>query len=244
VEPLVDAVTIGQTVADNREPSREQARSGFLGPLLNGLAWTAAAKWSTQLVSWGSTVVVVRLLTPVDFGIVGMATVYFGFVTILSECGLGSAVVYKRTLTDAQIDQLNSLSLLLGIAAFALSCALSVPLASFFRTPELAFVILLMSTTFIISAFQVVPYALLQRERAFKHLAFADAVRTMCQVTVTVSLAAAGWRYWSLVVGNIVGTAMATAVLLWWRHRPFMRPRRAVLQPAITFSGDVLVSRL
>jgi O-antigen/teichoic acid export membrane protein len=149
-----------------------------------------------------------------------------------------------RTLTDEQIDQLNSLSVLLGIVAFGVSCAVAVPLASFFRTSELAGVIVLLSTLFVVAAFQIVPYGLLQREKAFKQLALADAGRGLTQAVVTVTLAAMGWRYWSLVWGNIAGSTISVLAMLIWQGRGFARPTRGALTPAIAFSRDVLVSRI
>ena len=53
--------------------------------VVRGLAWTGGIKWGSQLVAWASTLVVARLLHPEDYGIVGMATVYLGLVTLISE---------------------------------------------------------------------------------------------------------------------------------------------------------------
>ena len=66
--------------------------------LVRGLAWTGAVKWLGQLLSWVSTIVVARLLSPEDYGIVAMAGVFIGFIGILNEFGLGAAVVALRHL--------------------------------------------------------------------------------------------------------------------------------------------------
>lgn len=216
----------------------------FYKPLLGGLAWTATVKWSIQLLSWASTLVVARLLSPADFGLVGMATVYLGFVTLLSEFGVGSAVVYLRELTDEQVAQLNSLSVVLGIAAFGISCAMARPVAWFFRLPSLTLVVVVMSTGFIISAFRVIPYALLQRDKAFKLLAIADGCGALAQALSTVVSALLGWRYWSLVLGGILGSCSSAGVLLWWRRTPFALPRSRSIRQAMEFAGNIIVSRL
>src|SRR3989442_14932225 len=59
--------------------------------LMRGVAWTAAGKWSSQALGWASWLIVARLLTPEDYGLVGMAAIYLGLVTLLSEFGLGTA---------------------------------------------------------------------------------------------------------------------------------------------------------
>ena len=67
--------------------------------LLHGIAWTSGAKWVGQLVAWASTLIVARLLTPEDYGLVGMASIYLGLITLVSDFGLGSAVITLRDLT-------------------------------------------------------------------------------------------------------------------------------------------------
>ena len=73
--------------------------------LLRGVAWTAAAKWASQALSWVSWLIVARLLSPEDYGLVGMAAIYLGLITLLSEFGLGTAVLAIRELSVEQIDQ-------------------------------------------------------------------------------------------------------------------------------------------
>ena len=79
--------------------------------LVRGLAWTGAVKWLSQILSWLSTIVVARLLTPEDYGIVAMASVFIGLIGLLNEFGLGAAVVALRQLTDEQISSMHSLEI-------------------------------------------------------------------------------------------------------------------------------------
>src|SRR5271156_2364397 len=61
--------------------------------LVRGVAWTAAVKWLTQVLTWGMTVIVARVLAPSDYGLVGMAAIYINLFTLFSEFGIGTAVV-------------------------------------------------------------------------------------------------------------------------------------------------------
>ena len=89
--------------------------------LLRGVVWTAAAKWASQALSWVSWLIVARLLTPADYGLVGMAAIYLGLITVLSEFGLGTAVLAVRELSVEQLNQLNGLAVLLGLASLLAS---------------------------------------------------------------------------------------------------------------------------
>ena len=131
--------------------------------LLRGIAWTAAAKWITQLFTGGSMIAVARLLSPSDFGLVGMATLYLGLIQTFSEFGFGSAIVMLRDLSREQIAQLNAVAVISGAAGVCLSCALALPLGNFFHAPKLPAVVAAMSIGFLIVAFKTVPGALLQR---------------------------------------------------------------------------------
>ncbi|MEO6208557.1 MAG: lipopolysaccharide biosynthesis protein [Gemmatimonadaceae bacterium] len=212
--------------------------------LVRGLAWTGAARAVTQLLAWVSTLVVVHLLSPADYGLVGMAALYLGLVRLISEFGLGSAVLVLRDLTDHQIRQLNAFSVLFGMSGFALSAAAAVPLGVFFHAPNLPAVVLVSSTSSIISAFRSVPSALLQRDMRFKDLSTIDAARAMVGTVAVLILASLGFGYWSLVLNEVMATLAATALSIWHRRVGFRWPQLGSLRTAMEFSRQVIISRV
>ncbi len=212
--------------------------------LIHGIAWSAASKWLTQAVSWGSTIVVARLLTPNDYGLVGMAALYLGLVALVSEFGIGSAIVTLRDLTDEAIAQLNTVSVLVGISIFGLSFAAARPLAAFFHTPALVPVVLTLSTSFIVGACKSVPNAILQRDFRFRTLATIDATRAVFGAVLAVTLAMAGFHYWALVLSEVCGVAVATIFTIVKSPQRFANPHIATIERAITFSRRVLVGRV
>lgn len=212
--------------------------------LVRGVAWTASIKWATQIATWGTTLVVARLLDPSDYGLVGMAALYLNFITLLSDFGLGVAIVTLQDLTDDQVSQLNSIALLLGLFGFAISWALSHPLALFFKTPKLVMVVVVMSIGFVISAFRSVPYALLQKELRFKLLAGIEGLQGIISAISTLVLAFLGFGFWALVLGNLSISVTATALTLLWRRQRFALPRFSMIRKALIYSWHVVVARL
>lgn len=212
--------------------------------LVRGVAWTAAAKWAAQALSWTSWLIVARLLSPEDYGLVGMATIYLGLITLLSEFGLGTAVLAIRDLSREQISQLNGLAVLLGLASLLASCAMAIPLGRFFHAPELPLVVVAMSATFVIASFKTVPFALLQRELRFEALAWIDLSQALVLAISMIGFAAAGFGYWTLVCGAVLGTLISTGAVLRLRHVPIARPRPKALKHAMTLSADVVLARL
>lgn len=212
--------------------------------LLRGIAWTGGVRWASQVVGWASTLVVARLLTPADYGIVGMGAVFVGLVTLLSEFGLGAAVVMLREVEPAQARQINTLSVLLGIASAAATWAAAEPMARLMDTPPLAGVLRALGIGFVVAGFRTVPDALLQKEMRFRSLALMDGGQAVAVALATVGLAAAGAGYWTLVAGTLLGGLFSTGMAVARRPQGFAVPRVRDIGGAMGFSGRLLVSRL
>ena len=125
--------------------------------VLDAVAWTGAGRYAGQLFRWSSTVVVARVLS--------------GLVALLAEFGVGAAVLRLRDPDAEELAQLNGLAVFLGLIAMGVSLLAAWPLALFFRRPELTGIIAVSSLGFVITSFQTVPGALLQRDLRFKSVA-------------------------------------------------------------------------
>ncbi|TKB65208.1 MAG: lipopolysaccharide biosynthesis protein [Nitrospira sp.] len=212
--------------------------------LVHSIAWTGVIKWITQILAWVSTIVVARVLSPADYGLVAIASTFIGFVTMINEFGLGMAVVTKRDLEERQIAQLNTLAVLLGLAGFLVSCAVAIPLSRFFEASELTWVLVAMGASFLIGAFRTVPSALLEKELKFKLLAMVEGGQAIIASLCVVALALLGWGYWSLVVGMIMGTAAWTLFTLLYRTHAFRWPAFQYLTETLTFSWHLILMRV
>jgi len=211
---------------------------------LTGVAWAGAAKYSTQILAWASTIFVARILMPSDYGLMVMASVFLSVVMTLSEFGVGSAVVTLRNLTAEKLHQLNSLSVMLGLGGTLLTLVMAYPLGLFFRAPELPPVLMVVGLTFLISSLETVPAALLRRELKFRTLAMIDIARGLLVPAVTLGGALLGLRYWALVLGSLVAAGITATCTLYCRRVPFARFRFSGMTEILHFSRDVLISRL
>ena len=212
--------------------------------LFGGILWTAAAKWSGQLFSWGSLVVATRFVSPADFGLVGMAGVYLDIAKIVSQFGFGSAAITLRDLADSEIKQINTFSVLTAILMFLLSCAVARPLGAFFRSPHLPAVVAVMSVTMLAAGLQTIPFSLLQREFRFKLLSVSQTTATLFQAACTLVLACLGYGYWALVSGIVIGALLSAAVAVYYSPRGFAWPRLKSIHRALKFSWEVLAAHL
>ncbi len=144
-----------------------QARRKMDHSLATSLAWRAIADWTSQILTWASLFIVVRLLTPADFGLVGMAVVLVPYLKFLTEFGIPRTVVTLRDLTNEQLAQLNSVTTLLSLGCFGVACLLAKPMELFFRTPGLALVVIITCLAVIPQGLRAVSEGLLSKEMRF-----------------------------------------------------------------------------
>lgn len=244
LDTVVDSSAVSDTTAAlNSTPQIDESRA-MDHTMIRAIAWTGAAKWAIQLFAWTSTIVVARILAPSDYGLFGMATLYLGLVALISEFGLGQAVVVMREMPHYHICQLNTLSIMFGGVLFALSCGAAVPLGHFFHAARLPAVIVVMSLSFLVTGAQVVPDALLQRELRFRLLASFDTFRAVVQAISTIVLACLGFGYWSLALGGLAGVVVGGVLLMAFSPCALAWPRLSEINRALRFSSDVLGSRV
>jgi len=209
-----------------------------------GIAWVGSVKWIVQLITWGTTIVVARILSPSDYGLMTMGTVLLSFISLLGESGIGATVITVRDITPKQTAQINGAALLMGVASFSIAALAAFPVGWFYRAPSLPPVIIALSFTLVISGFRVVPSALLQRDLRFPRVAGIDAAQGIIQALSTVLLAILGFRYWSLVFGALIGATVGTLATLFSRPYPIQRPQWETLRPVLPFTRNVVVGRL
>lgn len=213
--------------------------------VVSGIAWTGGVRTLTQTFQWAAALLVVRLLTPADYGLVAMAGAYLGLVSMFSEFGLGYAIVQRQDLASDKIARIGGVSLLLGTVLAALSMGASGLVAAFFDEPRVQPIVMVLAITFMLSGADIVPRSLLKRDLDFKRLALIQAASNVAYAVSSLTLAALGFGYWSLVLGGLVGSVvrMVTA-LASRRHRITWPSQLATIRSELWFGWHVVVTQL
>lgn len=185
---------------------------------------------ATQVVTWAITIYVMRLVAPDQYGLMALASIFSSFFGLLSEIGLGSALVRTKDVSDRQFRQIFAIVLLSNVAVLALMALVAAPLASaFFESPDLLRVIQVIALQFAPAAFAVVPSALLAREMSFGGRAIVDFSASLGGSLLTLGLAYYGYGVYALAWGSI-----AIAVIRAIGLNVLVRP---VGMPIFEFSG-------
>jgi PST family polysaccharide transporter len=191
------------------------SQSDLRGLVFKGVTWRGVSQVTTQLFSVVITIVLARLLLPKDFGLVGMAAIFTGLVSVLGEIGFGAAIIHRKELREIDLSTVFWSSVAAGLAVWVVAAACSPLAAVFFRNETVRGVIVISSVAFIVNSFGIVHRVLLNKELAFNRLAATEIGAVVCYGVATIALATAGAGVWSLVVGGVVKNAAEVALL--WR---------------------------
>jgi PST family polysaccharide transporter len=207
---------------------------------VRGAAAAVSAQALTLTAQVVTTVVLARLLTPPDFGVVAMVTTFSLLLTSFGTNGFTEAVIQCEEIdrhTASNLFWFNSGAGLVLALAFAASGSL---LARLYRNPLVANVAVTVSATVFISAVSVMHLALLKRAMRFAAASANDVVARAVYNAVAILLALRGWGYWALVAG-IVAYQLSITIGAWWLCRwiPSL-PRRGVgTRAMVTFAAHV-----
>ncbi len=195
---------------DSAHLNRDLARKSVAGGV------TTLASQSIQFVlRIFGTAVLARLLTPNDYGLVGMVTVVVNLAQTFKDAGLSTATVQKERISHEQISTLFWLNAL--ISAFLSLCVLvaSPLIAWFYGRPELTAVTAALSVSFLVSGLTIQHQALQRRHMQFGTLASIQVASQVASLLVTILLACLSWRYWALV-GGTLAQALAGTLLTFY----------------------------
>jgi len=195
------------------------------------LLWTLSGAAGRTVLFVLVLVVLARLLTPHDYGVVSAAMVVVRFSNILSQLGVGPALIQRPELRPAHVRTGLALSMLLGISLAAIVWLLASPITAFLRIEELRAVLAAMCLIFPIQAISVVADSLLQRELKFGRIALTELTSDALGYGLTgIALALAGYGYWALVGAILAQTLLRSILLLAARPHllmPMLEPRAA-----------------
>lgn len=212
------------------------------GRAVSGGFVTAVSQVFKFAISLGSAVVLARMLSPRDFGLVAMAGALMPVLRTFREGGLSTATVQTENVTHAQVSNLFWINLVLGAIITIIGASLSPVIAWFYRDQRLIVLTVLLSLSFVMSGSAVQHLALLNRQMRFMAVAAIDIASTAAGFLVGVTMAWARFGYWSLV-GMQLATTVAETVLTWiasgWR--PQMPRKKSGTRPLLKFGASMTV---
>lgn len=206
------------------------------------VGFAGASQFGRTAIQLASLIILARILSPADYGLMAMAMVIAAFAALFRDVGTGAGIVQRESLDDELVQGVFRLNIGIG-AALAIGCfALAGLIAQGFSEPQLARVLRTLSPLFLIASAGVVPQALLQRASNFQAIAKAELASALAGSSAGIATAIMGAGVYALVVQTLAATVTASALLFAlsrWRPRPGGKVADA--KPLLRFSGNLFI---
>ncbi len=207
------------------------ADQGLKRQVASGMFWVALGQIFGRGLGYVTTLILAKLVTPQQFGLVGMAGLALAALALFQDIGFEAALVYKRG-AKQEVDAASHTAFYTVILTSLVICAISMlaaPLvAAFFREPAVVPILRVLSLTVVISSFGRVPYVLLSRDLNFRRRLFPDLTASIIASIIAIVMAFRGFGVWSLVWRELIKTTLATVLVFFvCPYRPrwqFSRP--------------------
>lgn len=174
--------------------------------------YTAAAKYSSVAMNLVFTMILARLLTPEQYGTVAVITVFISFFQLFADMGLGTGVIQNKSLTRGEINDIFSFSLYQGLILMLLFIGFSYPVSIFYEDPIYIKLGSLLSLSVLFNSLNMIPNAVMLKEKQFKSIAVRTIVVTFVVSCFTVVLAFLGWGVYAIVFSSVFN---ALGIFLW-----------------------------
>lgn len=204
-----------------------------------------AARLAAQFIRLSFTVVLARILTPQDYGLVASVQVITGLAVLLQDMGLSAATLQRDRISESQIHALYWFNLMLGASVASLGMLCAPYIATWLRSPESVGVIQVLLVAVLIPSASAQHRALMQRELRFGAIALSSVCGTLVGGACAVMAAAAGAGPWALVLMVVVSDAVSLAIS--WaaaRYHPGIPKNFTGVASLLHFGGGFLMFRV
>jgi teichuronic acid exporter len=218
---------------------------GLKAKMRDGVFWVAVSKFAAQSISWAITIFVARILSPDDYGLMGMAGAYMALIVLFNELGLGAAIIQKSEISDDDLSNISWLVFSINLFLYVLSASAAPLIAAFFNEPRLTNLIRVISLIFIMNSFSLVPGQMLTRKMIFYKRSLAEFAGSIVGAISTLVFAVYGFGVWSLVFGNLLlELTKSTMYFLYYPWVPRFTFSFSKIKGMIYFGLQVAMARL
>ena len=213
--------------------------------VLSGTIWASFDKFGTVLLQFSVNLVLARLLTPSDYGCIGMLAIFLVVSQVLVDGGFGSALIQKKEPTQADYSTIFFWNLFFACFLYGTLFLLSPWIASYFKMPLLSDVLKVLGIILIINSLGIIQNNRLRKQLAYKKISLVNISSFFIASLVGIYLAYRGWGVWSLVAMQLTN-ALVNANMLWLvtRWHPSCIFSFGTLRELFKFGGYLLASNI
>lgn len=190
-------------------------------------------------------VLLARLLSPEDYGLLAMVTVLIGLGEILRDFGLSSAVIQAKSVTKHQRNNLFWINCAMGVTLSAGAFAAAPLIGAFYHEPRVVPIVQALSSIFLLNSLSAQYRAHLNRDLRFGALATADVVGPAIGLAVGIAAALLGMNYWSLVFQQLTSSfSVLVMLVVWGSWIPGLPKKSADVKPFLRFGWNLMLTQM
>lgn len=171
--------------------------------IVKSTIWSSIQRFGGLAISFISNMVLARLLSPDDFGVIGLIMVFVTVADVLVDGGLGNALIQKKEITNTDKKTVFTANFVFSVALFVLVYNLAPFVESYTGVPSFATLLRVQAVCILIRAFYVINLSQLNRDLNFSNLAWIALLSQTVSTIVAIVLAYLGYGVWSLIVKTI-----------------------------------------
>ena len=212
---------------------------------VRGVRWSLIDNVASSGISFLVGIVLARILSPAEFGILGMIAVFIAISNSIVDSGFSSALIRKTDANDLDYNTVFYFNLLIGIILYAVLFFCAPAISSFFHEPVLIPVTRVIGTVLIINAFSIIQRTLLEKRVNFKTQAKISLIASVVSGILGIGMAMKGFGVWSLV-GQQVSKQLLNSIFLWIYNswRPAREFSRQSFKELFGFGSKLMISSL
>lgn len=179
------------------------------------MVWTALQKYSTMFIQFISGIILARLLTPYDYGCIGMLSIFMVLAESFIDGGFGSALIQKKRPTQEDYSTIFWWNIGMALLMYAILFVCAPAISRFYKIPLLCDVLRVQGLVLFIYAFNIVQRNQLRKKLNFKVLSIVTITTSLIALGTTIFMAYKGFGVWALVAQNLIGAAIP-AIVFWF----------------------------
>lgn len=212
---------------------------------VNGLTWNFIDSFANYGVQFVVGIILARILSPNEFGLIGILTVVIAISQVFIESGFSQALIQKKECSETDYSTVFIFNLIVSILFFLILFFSAEYISVFFKEPLLKNLLRVLATGLIINAFSVVQRTILTKNINFKLQTKISAIASVVSGIVSITMAKMGFGVWSLVALTMVRFTLNTIFLwLWATWKPLTTFSKKSFNELFSFGSKLLISSL
>lgn len=210
-----------------------------------GLFWSLISRFGTLFITFLSNLILVRLLSPQDFGTVGILLVFIAVATTLLDGGLGTALIQKSNPTKDDYSTVFTFNIFISIFLYSVLFCSAPYIANFYNISIITSILRTQGLVLIINAFRIIQYNLIIKKLEFKKLAIVDITSATIGSLCGIIMAKSGLGIWSLVFNNLLYSLVFTIIVnICGNWHPKLQFEISNFRQLFSFGGMIMLSNI